>query len=357
MNRFLLFIVLMSCANMVRSNSLIDSALVNHCRRAFYETVSPYEAETHGGSIIVSETETGNIKALINFNRHGIDGWSENASTDCFVPALNSPLAIYIALLDAGANPNDFFYTNGTLLDERSGIIVRDWNYRYGGVGNISISRAYERSKVALVEACEQFFARSMATAAFHLSHTGIYLGDEDESLTDYQSYYERYEDTTWQPLSLLGVYDKLKVIQIHMFTSGLANEGKLLMPRLEESAPDSIIYESMANPKYIESVRKSMRDNVLYGLSHKAKVDGVDVCGFSNVSNPNGSYEQTSLFTGFGDKYTITVTINMFAQNALIRILPQEIAASIFDVLLHKSKNNFTRKPPKIYKPHRAEK
>ena len=357
MNRFLLFIVLMSCANMVRSNSLIDSALVNHCRRAFYETVSPYEAETHGGSIIVSETETGNIKALINFNRHGIDGWSENASTDCFVPALNSPLAIYIALLDAGANPNDFFYTNGTLLDERSGIIVRDWNYRYGGVGNISISRAYERSKVALVEACEQFFARSMATAAFHLSHTGIYLGDEDESLTDYQSYYERYEDTTWQPLSLLGVYDKLKVIQIHMFTSGLANEGKLLMPRLEDSAPDSIIYESMANPKYIESVRKSMRENVLYGLSHKAKVDGVDVCGFSNVSDPNGSYEQTSLFTGFGDKYTITVTVNMFAKNALIRILPQEIAVSIIKFLSNTLDDNSSCKYFERYKLHRAEK
>ena len=234
---------------------------------------------------------------------------------------------------------------------------MRDWNYRYGGVGNISISRAYERSKVALVEACEQFFARSMATAAFHLSHTGIYLGDEDESLTDYQSYYERYEETTWQPLSLLGVYDKLKVIQIHMFTSGLANNGKLLMPRLDDSAPDSVIYESMANPKHIKEVRESMRENILYGLSHKASVDGVVVYGFSNVSDSNGAYERTSLFTGFENNYTITVVVNMFVGNALIRILPQEIAVSVIKFLTNRLDDNFSCEPFDRYKPHRAEK
>lgn len=357
MKRFLLLIVIVGCVNIVRSQSLIDSALVHHCREAFYNIVLPYEAEVQGGSIVVSETETGNVKALMNFNGHGIEGWSENASTDCLVPALNSPLAIYLALLDAGASPNEYFYSNGTLLDERSGIILRDWNYRYGGVGNITLSRAYERSRVALVEACEQHFSRSMATAAFHMSHTGISLGDNDDSLTDYLSYFERYADIVWQPLSLMGINDKLKVIQVHMYTSGLANNGKLLMPRLCDSDPHIIIYESMAAPQHINLVRQSMRENVLYGLSHKANVDGVDVFGFSNVSDVNGADEQTSLFTGFGDKYTITVIINMFAHNSLIRILPQQIAASIFNAIKCKQKNESGKKANTIYKPHRSEK
>lgn len=359
MNRFLLFIVPMCCVNMVHSNTLIDSALVNHCRRVFYETVSPYEAETHGGSIIVSETETGNVKALINFNRHGINSWSENTSTDCFVPALNSPLALLLALLDAGADPEEPFYTTGVLLDERSGVLIRDWNWRYGGVGNITLSKACQRSRVSMIEACEQYFCRSMATAAYHLSHTGIDLGDCDTSLKDYQSFCDRYEESLWQPLSLLGMNDKLKVIQIHMFTSGFACKGKLLMPRFNDSDPSVVIYHSMANPKHINIVRKSMIENVENGLSKKAKsgVEDVKVYGFSNVSDPDGAYGQTSLFTGFIDGYTITVSTNMFAGNALIRILPQRIAASIIKFLTDKQGTTISGEGLETYKPYRAEK
>lgn len=359
MKRILIFLALVGCICTVHSQSLADSLLVEYSKKAFYETVLPYEVEANGGSIVVSETKTGVVKALINFNRHGIDGWLENTSTDCFVPALNSPLALFLALLDAGADPQEPFYTTGVLLDERSGILIRDWNWRYGGVGNTSISQACQRSRVSMIEACEQYFCRSMATAAYHLSHTGIDLGDRDTSLTDYQSFCERYEEILWQPLSLLGLNDKVKVLQIHMFTSGLACKGKLLMPRLNESDPSIVIYNPMANPKHISIVRKSMIENVKHGLSKKAKsgVEDVKVYGFSNVGDPDGAYGQTSLFTGFIDEYTITVSVNMLAGNALIRILPQRIAASIIKFLTNRSDNVTYIERPETYSPHRAEK
>ena len=357
MKKFFIVFVLVNSILTAHSQSLTDSALVQYCKKVFYETVLPYEAEMHGGSVIISETQTGIIKALINFHRHGIDGWSENTDFNCFIPALNSPLALFLALLDAGADPKEQFYTTGVLLDERAGVMIRDWNWRYGGVGNITLSQACQRSRVALVEACEKYFFRSMAELAYHLSHTGVFLGDEDESLTDYQSFCYRYEDTPWQPLALLGDNDRLKIIQIHMFTSGLAN-GKLLMPRMEESDSSVVIYDPMANPEHIEIVRNSMLENVEYGLSQKAKasVEDVQVWGFSNVSEPNGSYEQSSLFTGFIEKYTITVTVDMF-DNSLIRIVPQKIASSIIGFLTNRKIDKSKETNIGTYKPHRAEK
>ena len=357
MKRILFLFVLVNSIVAAHPQSLADSMLVQYCKKVFYETVLPYEAEMHGGSVIVSETQTGIVKALINFHRHGIDGWSENTDYNCFIPALNSPLALFLALLDADADPIEEFYTTGVLLDERAGVIIRDWNWRYGGVGNITLSQACQRSRVALIEACEKWFVRSQATAAYHLSHTGIYLGDEDESLTDYQSFCYRYEDTPWQPLALLGDNDRLKIIQIHMFTSGLAN-GKLLMPRMEESDPSVVIYDPMANPEHIEIVRNSMLENVEYGLSKivKTGVEDVQIWGFSNVSEPNGTCEQSSLFTGFIEKYTITVTVDMF-ENSLIRIVPQKIASSIINYLTNTKIDMSHETDIGTYKPYRAEK
>ena len=357
MKRILIVFVLVNSIIIARAQSLFDSELIQYCKKVFYETVLPHEAEMHSGSIIVSETESANVKALINFHRHGIDGWSENTDYNCFIPALNSPLALFLALLDAGADSKEQFYTTGVLLDERAGVLIRDWNWRHGGVGNITLSQSCQRSRVAMIEACEKWFVRSMATAAYHLNHTGIYLGDEDESLTDYQSFCNRYEETPWQPLALLGDNDRLKIIQIHMFTSGLAN-GKLLMPRMEESDSSIVIYNPMANPEHIEIVRNSMLENVEYGLSKKAKtgIEDVKVWGFSNVSEPNGAYEQSSLFTGFIEKYTITVTVDML-DNSLIRIIPQKIASSIISFLTNRMIDKSQETDIGTYKPYRAEK
>ena len=355
MKRFLTLLVFVNSILSAHTQSLADSTLIQYCRKVFYETVLPYEAEMNDGTVVVSETKTGVVKALVNFRRHGIDSWSEDTRYDSFVPALNSPLALFLALLDAGADPKEEFYTTGVLLDEQAGVLIRDWSYDYGGVGNITLSQSCQRSRVALVKACEKWFDRSQATAAYHLSHTGILLGDEDESISDYQSYCERYGDVPWQPLALLGDNDNISVISIQMFTSGLANGGKLLMPRLYAEEPYSVIYDTMAKPEYVEIVKESMRDNVVSGLSNKANVEGVDVFGFSNVSDPNG-YEQTALFTGFVDKYTITVTINMLQHDEAISIIPQKIAYSIISYITKPGKYSLNDNKG-TYKPHVAEK
>lgn len=356
MKRLFILFVLVNSIIAAHSQSFTDSVLLKYCKKAFYETALPWGTEMYGGSVIVSETQTGIVKALINFHQHEIDGWSESASIDCYVPALNSPLALFLALLDAGADPEERFYTTGVLLDEQAGVIIRDWGWKHGGLGNIRLSEACQGSKIALLEACEAWFNRSQATAAFHLAHTGIFLGDEDDSLTDYQSYCDRYGDVPWQPLALLGVYDKLKVCQIHMYTSGIANNGTLLMPRLNESDPYVVIYDSMANHKHIEIVRNCMFQN-MEGLSRKVKegIEGVQLFGFSNVSEPNGS-ERTSLFTGFFDKYTITITVNMHYSNPLIKTIPQKLASCIIKYLSNK-RDSSNGEQSGTYKPHRAEK
>lgn len=323
------------------AQSLRDSVLQNVTKQIIMDVINPIELEVSFASVVIMETQTGNVKSIINLKRTGW-GWDEDDDEKHFIAAGNTRAALYLALLESGASPSETFYTSGVMTDVKAGCIIKDWNWERGGY-NIYLSKAMDQSDIAIIEACEQHFCRSMGTLAFYLSKTGIDLGDKGPEKT-YEEFLNTYEHTAWNPMGILGYRDKITPLQMTMWMQGIANDGKMIMPRFNESDSIVTIYEQMAQKKNIDSLKSALREAVLYGWSKKADSEYVPVYGTTNVSIEDGEGQHCSMFSGFIPNYTITVNIVM--SGAKVRRTPIAIAKGIIDWIVQ-NKLNMQKEAP----------
>lgn len=312
----------------IQAQSLRDTIMQNMSKKIIMEVVEPIELEVSFASVVVMETESGIVRSNINLTRTGW-GWEEDNDYKHYVAAGNTRAALFLALLESGASPSDYYYTSGVYTDELAGCIIKDSNWSRGGWGNLSLDRGMHRSDIVIIEACQSHFARSMGTLAYYLSKTGIDLGDKGLEST-YEDFCHAYERTPWDPMGILGYRDKITPLQITMWMQGIANNGRMIMPRFNESDSTKTIYEQMAQGCNIDSLKKTMRDEVKYGLLKKAESEYVPVSGITNVSQENGLGDRCAMFSGFIPGYTITVNIVMSGPRT--RRTPISIAKGVID-------------------------
>ena len=144
----------------IQAQSLRDTTMQNMSKKIIMEVVDPIELEVSFASVVVMETESGIVRSNINLTRTGW-GWEEDDDYKHYVAAGNTRAALFLALLESGASPSDYYYTSGVYTDELAGCIIKDSNWSRGGWGNLSLDRGMHRSDIVIIEACQSHFARS----------------------------------------------------------------------------------------------------------------------------------------------------------------------------------------------------
>ncbi len=339
---FLLAVISLSA----NSQSLRDTTMQSIFKQIIMEEVEPVEFYVSFASVVIIETNSGIVRSNINLTRTGL-GWMEDDDYKHYVAAGNTRAVLYLALLESGALPSETFYTPGIFSDPSTGYTIRDWNWKRGGLGNIPLKMAMDRSDVSIIEACDQQFCHQMGDLAFYLNKTGIDLGDKGPEET-YDEFYHANERTVWDPAAILGYRDKITPLQMTMWMQGIANDGKLLQPRFDEKDTIEVIYEQMAQKKNIDSLQMALREAVLYGLSRKVNSDYVPVFGTTNVSIENAQNDRCGMFSGYMPGYTISV--NLVMSGPTIRLITTKIARRIVDwVALNRL--NIPNKSKTVYK------
>lgn len=226
--------------------------------------------------VYVVETQTGKIIADVKYERKGkkyipcTDTYKQEQST--MVGA-----ATYLALLSSGKVTPEFIFDTGY------GIYgdVRDHNWRRGGYGTISLSRALEvRSQVAFMMAKEYAYGRSRS---------------------DYDALISSYLDDN--PNEAMGILT---------FYNAVANGGKML--KLVSEGEDGIVLkEQIAQPDHIKALQDGLENAVSQGIFKKAGNYQTKVSACGRTFETNGNHRRMELcgyFPSENPLYTIMVVL-----------------------------------------------
>ena len=303
-----LIIVLM--AMNIHAQSLQDATLHNVSKNIIMEVVKPIETDVSFASVVVMETESGIVRSNINLTRTS-QGWEQDDDYKHYVAAGNSRAVLFLALLECGASTGESYHTSGVFTDKQAGCTIKDYNRPINGWGDIRLDRAMNCSDIVILKACEAHFARSMGALAYYLGKTGIDLGDKEDERT-YGEFCNDYENTPWDPIGILGYRDRITPLQMTIWMQGIANDGRMMMPRFYESDSTKTIYEQMALRCNIDSLKNAMRAEVECGTLRNVASEHVAVSGITNVSQENNIGYRCTMFCGFIPGYTISVNIVM---------------------------------------------
>ena len=251
--------------------------------------------------VYVVETQTGKIIADVKYERKGkkyipcSDNYNQEQST--MVGA-----ATYLALLSSGkVTPEFVFDTNNGIYGE-----VRDHNWRRGGYGTISLSRALEvRSQVAFTKAKEYAYGRSSSEYDALISS---YIGDE--------------------PNDAIGILT---------FYNAVANGGKML--KLVSEGEDGIVLkDQIAHPGHIKALQNGLENAVAQGIFKKAGNYNTKVSACGRTFATDGNHRRMELcgyFPSEKPQYTLMVVLEKEGLPASAGGMCGPIFSSIVDVLM----------------------
>lgn len=327
--------------------SLRDSSLENYSIRAVKEALGDEISQV---GVVVLQTNTGNIKAMFNISQND-KGCSIEYDVVRNIRSGTRRAVLFLALLEAGCKASDIFYAPSIYRDDVLGSIVIDKRWKCEGYNRcLPLYRAMDYSDTSILLATEAMFDCNTGDLGVSLRHAGAFLGDEDQTESDYLIR-ERYKNQRWKGTSILGYHDYVTNLQMAVWLSGVANKGKMLYPRLTARDPYQVIYDSFSSPENLDSLRWALRQSVLDGLSVKANSSLIPVSGLSNISADEYTGKHTATFCGYTEarenvpSYTLCVVVR--GGKTVNVDIPCSIAKNIIDWIagnhLNTSKNRNT--------------
>jgi len=242
------------------------------------------------GTAIVMEVKTGAIKAIANLQRAKDGSYYEGdnfAVREAEEPGSTFKLATMMAALEDGFVKLTDTIRTGNGVYSFNGIKMKDSHE--GGYGNITVQQVFEKSSnvgTALIawnnyrKNPEKFIARMRQ---FHLHEpTGIQLSGEAEPRI------KSPKDADWSGISLpwisIGYESKITPLQMLTFYNAVANDGKMVRPRLvneiREHGKQVRVFETeyidkkIASDATIQAVRLMMEGVVIRGTARN--LDGL---------------------------------------------------------------------------------
>src|SRR5690606_20200469 len=220
-----------------------DVYIQDIAHHALLNSLEYYEADH--GTVVVMETNTGQIKAISNLGKIGDGSYRETvnyAILERHDPGSTFKLASYLALLD------DKKADTSTIYDTKKGVVtfsnrrVTDSNRR--GYGKISLARGFEVSSNTVVTQAvneayksnpEQFINK---LESFGFNDTlGIQLKGEPKS------YIPRPGDRNWSKIALpwmaYGYGILVSPLQMLTLYNAVANDGVMVKPQFVKEVRD----------------------------------------------------------------------------------------------------------------------
>ena len=259
------------------------------CEKALSDKLT--EIDANSGVCILMEVATGDIKAMTSLRRMD-DGTYQEVNADAvknlYEPgSVFKPMSFLVGMDDGYIHMTDIVDV-GNGIKEMYGRKMRDANWRSGGSGVVTVPQILQKSLNVGVS--------TLIDRAYHDNPRkfveGIYrIGVAEDLKIPIPGYARpnirmpKEDGSNWSKTALpwmsIGYETQIPPITTVNFYNGIANNGKLLRPRLVKAImrgdevvkefPVVVLREHMAKPEAVKNIQDCLESVVSVGLGKKA--------------------------------------------------------------------------------------
>lgn len=244
------------------------------------------------GLCILMEVATGDIKAISSMRRQPDGSYLETAPdavSNLYEPgSVFKPMSFLVAFDDGYIHMNDVVdVQNG--VKKMYGSVMRDANWRSGGSGVVTVPQILQKSlNVGVSTLIDRYYHDNPRKFVEGIYRIGV-AEDLKIPLAEYRKPRIRMpkeDGSNWSHTALpwmsIGYETQVPPITTVNFYNGIANNGKLLRPRLVKAIlrdgqvikefPVEVLREHMASPEAVKNIQDCLESVVSVGLGKKAR-------------------------------------------------------------------------------------
>jgi cell division protein FtsI (penicillin-binding protein 3) len=205
--------------------------------------------------------------------------------------------------------------------------IIKDFNWRRGGYGEVTLDRALEvSSNIGISKTIWSLFKGHEQDYFNKLDSMSFGQPSSIEGIDGLRpSIYNSPKDSDWVNKDILwsaiGYNRKIAPIQMLTFYNAIANNGKMVKPTLIPGNTE-VINEQIAKSENVTSMQQTLEHVVSQGVGRNAGSDRIKVAGKTGTSQVNEYYEGDNTvseyhlaFCGYfpadKPKYSMIVSLN----------------------------------------------
>lgn len=262
----------------------LDVTIQEICEKALSDKLA--ELGAISGVCIVMEVATGDIKAMTGLTRHADGSYHEDTAlpvTDIYEPgSVFKPMSFLVAFDDKKITMQDQVDVGGGVYNFGNRK-MRDHNWRSGGYGVLTVPQIIQKSSnVGVSYLINKYYHDNPTAFVEGLERIGV-KEDLKIPLPGYQKPRIRrpgegaYWSSTTLPWMSIGYETQLAPINTLNFYNGIANNGRLLRPRLVKAIlrngqvvkefPVTVLRKQMARPEAVRDIRTCLEQVVSIGL------------------------------------------------------------------------------------------
>lgn len=281
------------------------------------------------GQTIVMDVQTGEILAMVGLEKN-FEKKYQPCKNFAYQQEMGSVMktASLLAALETGkVKLSDEVDSEEGIHVFNDDIIIRDHNWRRGGYGLVTVSKAFMvSSNIGICKAVDKAFGKNQQQFFDMLDKMSYGQPDSIEGIAGLKpTIYTSPKDSNWVSSdmwwSAIGYERKIAPIQMLTFYNAIANGGKMVKPTLKTGVVE-IINPQIASKAGIDSLQVALEKVVSQGLGMRAGTKMLLVAGKTGTAEVERYYygensvsEYQLAFCGYfpadKPKYSMIVSIN----------------------------------------------
>ena len=268
--------------------STIDVGMQDICEKALVDKLK--ELNAFVGVVVLMEVATGEVKAIVNMTK-GKDGnyyeMRNNAISDMLEPGSTFKTASIMVALEDGKITPDYVVDTGNGQMPMHGRVMKDWNWRRGGYGKLTVTEILEvSSNVGTSYIIDHFYGSNPQKYIDGLRRMSIdqplHLQIAGEGKPNIRGPKERsYFSKTALPWMSIGYETQVPPLNILTFYNAIANNGVSIRPKFVKAAvkdgeivkeyTTEVINPKICSDKTLAQIREILQKVVGEGLAKPA--------------------------------------------------------------------------------------
>ena len=268
--------------------STIDVGMQDICEKALVDKLK--ELNAFVGVVVLMEVATGEVKAIVNMTK-GKDGnyyeMRNNAISDMLEPGSTFKTASIMVAFEDGKITPDYVVDTGNGQMPMHGRVMKDWNWRRGGYGKLTVTEILEvSSNVGTSYIIDHFYGSNPQKYIDGLRRMSIdqplHLQIAGEGKPNIRGPKERsYFSKTALPWMSIGYETQVPPLNILTFYNAIANNGVSIRPKFVKAAvkdgeivkeyPTEVINPKICSDKTLAQIREILQKVVGEGLAKPA--------------------------------------------------------------------------------------
>ncbi|MBR6285998.1 MAG: transpeptidase family protein [Bacteroidaceae bacterium] len=275
----------------------IDVSLQDFCEKAIKEKMA--EINGYVGVVIVMETKTGNIKAIVNMEECGDGAYRErknHAISDLMEPGSTFKTASMMVALDDGVIDVNDSVDTGCGIYLMHGSKMKDHNWTKGGYQWLKVPEIlWVSSNIGVSRIIDEKYGKNPQKFVDGLNRVGIGYPLNFPLAGSSNPRIKSPKSSSWSKTALawmsIGYETQVPPISTLTFYNAIANGGKMIKPRLVTSYsyegetiyeyPTEVLIDKICKTSTLEKIKK-----ILYGVVNQKK----NARGVGGLGKPAGS-------------------------------------------------------------------